>query len=444
MSGKKFYLHCTKCGYDIQDFGEWFDNMQKCPKCGSTIVDIKYNRDYKELKNIIFNNNETPKNVWNYFDFLPLNNKENIITRGEGIIPLERWGCLEKYAEDKYDIKIKVNAYRNDLNPGTGTFKDVAAAVAASVLKENGVKEYCIASTGNIANAFAHYLADAGISLAVFVPNDALKANEAEVNSYGQKLFRVNGDYAKAKEVAAAYSKKYNILMSGGNTDPMRVEAKKTMVFEWLRQIGEVPNVYVQALSGGTGPIAIEKAFKELKDMNVIGDKLPRFIMVQPSGCAPMAHAWEDAKKTNFTEGWLTKYPVYENPQTKAPTLATGKPGTYPIIANLVKNSNGEIIEFNEDYMIEVARVIAFENTVRIGPAAAIAVGGFFESLHKGIIKNGDNVLLNIGEGIRRAPEFVEEMMYTTEHVDSIDDCQRFDREQYRQQLWNKIYEIYR
>jgi threonine synthase len=87
--------------------------------------------------------------------------------------------------------------------------------------------------------------------------------------------------------------------------------------------------------------------------------------------------------------------------------------------------------------------LIAFETTVRIGPAAAIAVGGFFESLHAGHIKNGDKVLLNIGEGVRRAPDFVEEMIYTTKHIDSIDDCTRFDRNQYHAQLWNKINSLY-
>lgn len=442
MSTGKFYLHCTSCGYDIPDFSEWFAHMQKCPKCGKNIVDVKYNKDYSQIKDLITSKAGDAKNVFHYFDFLPLNKRANIISRGEGVIPLENWDFLAKYAKDKYGLDIKVHAYRNDLNPGTGTFKDVAAAVASSVLKENGVKEFCIASTGNIANAYSHYLAEAGISIAVFVPEDALIANQAEVNSYGQKLFKVKGDYAAAKKVAADYSEKYGVLMSGGNTDPMRVEAKKTMVFEWLRQIGEVPNVYVQALSGGTGPIAIEKAFKDLEGIGLV-DKMPRFIMVQASGCAPMTHGWEKAKENDFPEGWLHDYPIYENPQTKVPTLATGKPGTYPIIADLVNRSEGEIIEFNEAHLVDVARLIAYETTVRMGPAAATAMGGFFESLHKGIIKDGDSVLVNIGEGVRRAPDFVEEMMYTTQEVASVEECERFNRENYKAQLWDKINSIY-
>ncbi len=438
MGNKKFYLHCTKCGYDVSDFQEWFGAMQKCPKCGCAVVDVQYTAGYQGLKDIILNKTAKAENVFHYFDYLPLNDRKNIITRGEGVIPLERWEFLEKYAKDKLGLNIKVHAYRNDMNPGTGTFKDVAAAVASSVLKENKQTEFCIASTGNIANAYSHYLADAGISLSVFVPHDALAANVAEVNSYGQKLFRAKGDYAVAKKICAEYSEKYRVLMSGGNTDPMRVEAKKTMVFEWLRQIGEVPNVYVQALSGGTGPIAIEKAYKDLNGLGLV-DKLPRIIMVQPSGCAPMCHGWQKAKDAGFPEGWLCDYPIYENPVTKVPTLATGRPGTYPIIADLVRRSNGEIIEFDEEQLIHVARVIAYETTVRIGPAAAIAMGGFFKSISQGLVNNGDNVLVNVGEGVRRAPDFVEEMIYTTEDVDTVNDCERFDRNKYRAQLWAEI-----
>jgi len=188
MNPNKFYLHCTKCGYNMPDFTEWFSHMQKCPKCGCNIVDVKYYRDYNDIKSLIQDKRTVVDNVWHYFDFLPLNDPKNAISRGEGAIPLDRWSFLEKYAKKQYGIDIEVYAYRNDLNQGTGTFKDVAAAVTASVLKENNIKEFCVASTGNIANAFAHYLAEAGISLSVFIPNDALLANEAEVNSYGQKI----------------------------------------------------------------------------------------------------------------------------------------------------------------------------------------------------------------------------------------------------------------
>lgn len=432
---RKFQFRCEKCQYVVKDLKEWFDNMQKCPKCGHKVIYAEYSADISKVRVPIEETNGKAKNVFHYFDFLPINNPDNIITSGEGVIPVENWDFLADFAKKYYDIDCEVVAYRNDMNPGTGTFKDVAAAVAASALKENGVTEYAVASTGNIANAFAHYLAKAGISLTVFIPQDALKANEAEVNTYGQRVVRVTGDYAKAKEIAAQYSEKYGILLSGGNTDPMRVEAKKTMVFEWLRQMKKMPNVYIQALSGGTGPIAIDKAVNDLKGSE-LEVKLPRFIMVQPDQCAPMRMAWDKAKAHGFPEGWENDYPTLENPVTKVPTLATGKPKTYPIIGSLTRKSNGEIIEFNENLIADISRLIAYIKNIQIGPASAISVGGFFESLHQGIIKNGETVMINVGEGVRRAPDFMEEMIYTTQYASSIEEIDRYDRNVHENHLW--------
>jgi threonine synthase len=377
-----------------------------------------------------------------YFDYLPLEKRENIISEGEGLIPVEDCHILTELTQRAGIKNTKVYVYRNDKNPGTGTFKDVAAAMAASVLKENGIKKYCVASTGNIATAFAYYLSKAGISLSVFIPQDALKANEAEVSVYGQRVFRVKGDYAKAKQLAAEYSKKYGILMSGGNVDPARVEAKKTMVFEWLRQMEKFPTVYVQALSGGTGPIAIDKALEDIAELNLV-KQYPRYIMVQPGNCDPMTQAWEKAKANNFPEGWENDYPVLENPKTAVPTLATGNPATYPVISSLVKKSGGEIISFNEDEIYDIARLVAYETGVRVGPASTIALGGFLESLRKGLIKDNDVVLINIGEGVRRAPEFKEQLIYTTKEVSSIEECDEFDRETLREKLWQKFEKYY-
>ena len=62
-----------------------------------------------------------------------------------------------------------------------------------------------------------------------------------------------------------------------------------------------------------------------------------------------MAEAWDTAKKNNFPEGWSKEYPVYENPETTIKTLATGNPTAYPPLAELVKESDGEIISCIEE-----------------------------------------------------------------------------------------------
>lgn len=435
MSNKKFYFECRSCGEKIDGFKQWFSQGQKCPVCQQKWVDVKYNTPIEDIKKLIENRDDNAKSVFHYFDFLPLLDRSNIITDGEGVIPVDNWEFLEKFAKKQYGLDLTVLAYRNDANPGTGTFKDVAAAVAASVLKENGVTHYCVASTGNIANAFAHYLALAGISLAVFIPDDALMANEAGVSSYGQRIFRVKGDYNLAKKLAAEYAQKHNILISGGNTDPARVEAKKTQVFEWLRQLGYIPDVYIQALAGGTGPIAIDKCLRDIKELG-IANRDPRYIMVQASGCDPMTAAWKKAKSNDFPEGWEHDFPIYDNPVTKIPTLANGNPQTFPIIGSLCKKTGGEIITYDETKAVDVARLVAFEKNIQIGPAATIAVGGFFEGLKQNLFTNEERIMINIGEGVRRSPELLEAMIYTTLEVSSVDECEPTDRAIFRDEVW--------
>ena len=155
-----------------------------------------------------------------------------------------------------------------------------------------------------------------------------------------------------------------------------------------------------------------------------------------------MTAAWKKAQKNHFPEGWLHDFPIYENPKTKIPTLANGNPQTFPIIGALVYKTGGDFLTFNEDLAVDVARLVAFENQVQIGPAAAIAVGGFFEGLKQGVFNEGERIMINIGEGMRRSPELLEEMIYTTEMVSTSEECRPFNRLDYRDRLWEPVKSI--
>ncbi|NPA45342.1 MAG: pyridoxal-phosphate dependent enzyme [Chlorobi bacterium] len=431
---KKFHFKCKTCGNEIEGFKQWFANNQKCTQCGDNKIDTIYSTPKEKIKELI-SKDAKPESLWHYFDFLPLENKENIITEGEGVAPIERWSFFEDYAKRKYNLNLEVFINRNDKSFATGTFKDKGGAVAASVLKEQGIKEYVVVSTGNTASAFAHYLAKAGVSCSVFVPEDSLPDSEAHIGTYGQKLFRVKGDYAYAKKVAAEYAKKYGLLITGGNLDPLRLEAKKTQVFEMMRVMGKTPDVYIQALSGGTGPFAVEKAYDDFAELNLFG-KLPRFLLSQGDRCAPMAAAWKKAKENNFSEGWEKDYPIYENPKTLIPTIATGNPGMYPLMGPLVKKSGGEIFPVKEELAVPLARLIGFERVIKIGPASAAGVLGFFEALKRGLIKDGESVFINMGESANRALGFLQEVAYTTENIKTAEDAKRFNREDYKKFVW--------
>ncbi len=431
---QKFHFICRKCGERIEGFEQWFGNQQKCPKCGDSKINTVYSTDKNKLRELL-ETNVKPDSLWHYFDFLPLNDRKNIVSDGEGASPIERWEFLEKYAKDKYGINNKVFISRNDYSPATGTFKDKGGTLAASVLKENGIKEYVVVSTGNTANSFAQYLAKAGISATVFMPQDAERENFVHIGSMGQKVYIVKGDYAFAKKVAADYAKNNKILITLGNLDPLRLEAKKTSTFEIIRQLKKMPDVYIQAVSGGTAPLAVEKAFADFEETGILG-KMPRMLFAQGSYCDPQVVAWKKAVANNFPEGWEFDYPIFENPKTLVPTIATGNPGLFPFLGKLVKRTNGDYFSIREESAVDMGRLVAYEKAVKIGPASAIGILGYFEALKHNAIKDGESIFINMGEGVRRSLSFVQELSYTIEEITSADEAKRFNREKYRDFVW--------
>jgi threonine synthase len=436
----KFHLKCQSCGTVIDNFESWFENKQKCPQCKGKQAYVLYNKGYDGLKNLIGKSHD-PHSMWHYLPYLPVNDRRSIISFNEGIVNIDRWKFLEKYAKEYFNVDCMVYAHRCDQNPATGTFKDMAGTVVASVLKENNKTAYVVASTGNIGNAYAKYLCAAGINLYGFIPSNSSAEQEAGIAAFGQKVNRVSGDYARAKKMAAEFAQEHDLILAAGNFDPMRIEAKKTMVYEWLRVLPEFPTVYMQALSGGTGPLGIKKAFGELTGVFNLG-KLPKQIMVQSGKCDPMTQAWNQAKANNFPNGWETNYPVIENPDTYVPTLATGNPQTYPVIAPFVRETAGEIISSQEDHLPLIAAWIAMETSILIGPAATVTISGFMNSLRDKLINTGDVIVLNIGEGINRSPRFLTDLSSDASMVQSISECDLFDINQGRKTIIQDIHKI--
>ena len=406
----KYNLKCCKCGYIIKDLAEWFGYKQFCPKCGARHVETIYFSDYSNLTELLRNK---PSSFWNYFDFLPLENKENIVSFDEGAIPLEEWEFLNRFAMENYGISCRVYAYRNDLNSGTGTLKDVAASMTASTLKECCISGYCVASTGNTATANARYLAKADIKFTNFAPASINNDTINEIQSYGQEVVISEGDYAQAKQEATAFSDTNNIPISIGNIDPMRIESKRTMAFEFIRQLGKMPDVYMQAVGGGTGPIALDKGFREIEEhlaeikLPASDVKLPRMLLVQQDLCDPMVQAWEKAKKEGFPKNYENDFPIIENPPTSIFILSAGNPGMYPLVARIVKKSGGDFLRIKEAELTDFARIVYKEKGVYIGPAATVCFAGFYQALKDNKIKDGETIVINIGESGKRYSDFI-------------------------------------
>ena len=400
----KYQLVCMKCGTAIGSFDDWFRQDQLC-QCGSNHAEAVYFTDYHKLEELC-SPECTPENLFHYKDFLPVGSAEGIVSFGEGTVPIEEWDFLERLAKEKYGTDCRVMVCRNDLNGGSGTFKDIAASLAATLFKQHGVKEYCLASTGNAATAYATYLAEAGVRCDVFAPNDMYPETRDAIARTGQNLVVSKGGYGDAKSEAAAFHRDAHVMISAGNIDPIRVEAKKTLVFECLRQLGRIPDVYMQAVAGGTGPIAFDKGMREISSV-FPQYAMPRMLLVQQDTCDPMVRAWEWAESNGFPEGFEQHYPSV-TPQTRISILTAGTPGMYPIVSRIVRNSGGSFIRMNESELVEYGAEVKKQRGIIMGPASVVCIAGFHKALEQGRIRNGDMVLLNTGESSERALWFKE------------------------------------
>lgn len=379
---------CIDCGY------ESVFKMQetRCPKCGSQWREASY--DYKNIgKKLVNELSHRPHSLWRYHELLPVEAAIPDVSLGEGATPIYRavnlgmmLGCPNIYIKD-------------ERQGPTNSFKDRQAVVTVAALKEAGIKELVLASTGNVAIAYSAYAARAGIKLWAFLTSRVPAEKMREVALYGTQVIKVTGTYDLTKKVAADFAEQRNIFHDLGAKCIPCIEAMKTIAFEISEQLTNrlgppddalwrTPDWYFQSVSGGMGPLGVIKGFQELADMGLASPTLPKLGVIQSAGCAPMVHAW----KKNAQEA----EPV-TNPRTLIETLATGTPGrTYTRIREKMLAASGGVFEsVTDEETFRTMHLLAKMEGISVEPAAAVTVAGLIKLIRQGIIKSDETIVIN-------------------------------------------------
>ena len=176
-------------------------------------------------------------------------------------------------------------------NP-TGSFKSRGMSAAVTVAKRLGVTAMVAPSAGNAGGALAAYGARAGIGVRVYVPRDTPQLLVEEMESYAADVIFVDGLIDDAGRMAIEYARATGAFNVATFREPYRVEGKKTMGFELVEQLGGVPGTIIYPTGGGTGLVAMWKAFAELERVGWIGAERPVMVGVQAEGCAPIVRAF--------------------------------------------------------------------------------------------------------------------------------------------------------
>ena len=190
-----FIAECLDCGYQYRYSPHTF----VCPSCNGQWCEARY--DYPELGKILpALLKERPFNLWRYRELLPIYEYNPSLSMGEGGTPLV-------HAANLGMMLGCPNIFIKDERQGpTRSFKDRQAAVGIASLKEAGINEAVIASTGNVAISYSAYAARAGIRLWAFLTSTVPTEKMREVAVYGTQVVKVTASYDMAKKVAAEFA----------------------------------------------------------------------------------------------------------------------------------------------------------------------------------------------------------------------------------------------
>jgi threonine synthase len=379
---KSFSFKCISC-----DYAEEFNRLiATCPECDGEWLEIVYNLN----ETAYIWQHELPqrdRTMWRYCELLPMQDKKHIVSMGEGWTPLLR-------AENLGTMLGRRNIFIKDERQGpTASFKDRQASLAISVLKEADIKELVVASTGNVAISYSAYCARSGIKLWAFLDSNVPHEKMREVTLYGAEVIKVSSNYDRTKQVAAQFAKYRNLFLDKGVKGISAREAMNTLAFEIAEQLGRArgvgwaaPDWYIQAVSGGMGPIGVWQGFYELFKMGLI-KKLPKLAIIQTEGCAPMV--------TSFHKG-LETCEIVENPSSIINVLATGNPGpAYPFLRNLVLTYGGAFVKVDDQSSFRAMRVMAQMEGLSMEPAAAVACAGLIQMVQEQLISPNETVVVN-------------------------------------------------
>ncbi|MBN1889041.1 MAG: pyridoxal-phosphate dependent enzyme [Thermoflexales bacterium] len=389
MTTNKIMLECPACGYKTP----YLQPLPACPNCKSEWLEASY--PYKQVREVMLKKlGQRPFKMWRYRELMPLRVDSNIVTMDEGGTPLI-------YASNLAQMMGRPHIYIKDERQGpTGSFKDRQASLAVSVMKETGVSEVVVASTGNVAISYSAYCARVGIRVWAFLNSMVPPAKMREVALYGAEVIKVTGTYDQAKQMAAAFAERKGLHLDRGIRSFAQRESMKALAFEIAEQLGAIfgpempgmqppfraPDWYIQSISGGLGPVGVWKGFEELKQMGLI-DKMPRIANIQVEGCAPIVNS--------FRAGLEEAEPVLV-PQTRVITLATGNPGAaYPALRRITLASNGAMEAVSDEEAFRAMHVMAKMDGVSMESAAGVAFAGLFKLISQQMIQPDDIVIVN-------------------------------------------------
>lgn len=262
----------------------------------------------------------------------------------------------------------------------TGSFKDRGAYALINELNYLGIKKIALDSAGNAGAAIAGYAAAAGMECTVYVPDDTSNEKVAQIEAYGAKIIKVaNG---RMKACAAVKQNLGDAYYASHVYNPLFFEGMKSMAWEMYHQLGDsVPEYVFMPVGNGTMLIGLYQGFMEI-------GRLPHFVGVQSSKCAPLYEAYHNIE-----------------PAVKKTTIASAirieNPKRLKDMLRVIKNSGGDVITVEDTEILKAKKYLG-QKGIYVEMTSAAALAGAEKFFKDGKPYNYRVVLPLTGSGLKR------------------------------------------
>jgi threonine synthase len=377
------------------------ENINSCARCGG-LLDVAYSFDavkaagwpqtWRERRGSVAALDTS--GVWRFrelISFLPPGREAALVaTLGEGNTPLIESAAAAQFAGLE-TIRVKHQGF----NP-TGSFKDNGMTCGVARARSLGRTVVACVSTGNTSASMAAYASHAGLKPIVFVPRGEIAMGKlAQALEYGAATFQLDTNFDGILRLVFELADRAGLYLLN-SINPFRLEGQKTIVVELLEQSGWVPPDWIVLPGGNLGNVsAFGKGLRELQGLGLIS-KLPRLLVVQAAGAAPLYRMLRDA---------VTELRAEENPRTLATAIRIGAPVSWPKAVRELRASNGQCEVVSEQ---EIADAKAAIGRAGIGcePASAATLAGIRKLAASGVIRPSDSVVAVLTGHLLKDPDY--------------------------------------
>jgi threonine synthase len=377
-----YHLVCVHCGatYPADEI------IYNCRKCGHLLA-VKYPLDEINVTRATWD--KRPLSVWRYREILPVT--IDPVTLHEGGTPLYHL----KRLGDEMGLK-HLYAKHEGMNP-SGSFKDRGMTVGVSMALQLGKKSVACASTGNTSASLAVYGAKAGIPAVVLLPAGKVAVGKiAQALMHGAKVISIRGNFDRALEMVHELCLTHGLYLLN-SINPYRLEGQKTIGFEAIDQLGEVPDRIVLPVGNAGNISAVYKGLLELEALGFI-DRLPKMTGIQAAGSAPIVRAMRENLPVVIPEG---------SPETVATAIRIGAPVNAEKALVAIRKTGGLAESVTDDEILRMQRDLARKEGIGVEPASAASVAGVRKLVESGLIDRDERIVCVVTGHLLKDPDTV-------------------------------------